>query len=84
MTRFWVVSMKAVVQNTCGSPDVLVRVHAAGAVGAVGTDVTRFQAGDEVFGEYGGSFAEYAVAHQDKLVPKSETSPSSIFLKAMI
>ncbi len=42
----------------------------AGTVVAVGSDVTRFQAGDEVFGISRGSFAEYAAAREDKLVHK--------------
>jgi NADPH:quinone reductase-like Zn-dependent oxidoreductase len=42
----------------------------AGTVVAVGADVTRFQAGDEVFGISRGSFAEYAAAQEDKLVRK--------------
>ena len=42
----------------------------AGKVAAVGTDVTRFQVGDEVFGIARGSFAEYAAAQEDKLVRK--------------
>jgi NADPH:quinone reductase-like Zn-dependent oxidoreductase len=42
----------------------------AGTVAGVGTDVTRFQAGDEVFGISRGSFAEYAAAREDKLVRK--------------
>jgi NADPH:quinone reductase-like Zn-dependent oxidoreductase len=42
----------------------------AGTVVAVGADVTSFQAGDEVFGIGRGSFAEYAAAHEDKLVRK--------------
>jgi NADPH:quinone reductase-like Zn-dependent oxidoreductase len=42
----------------------------AGTVAAVGLDVTRFKPGDEVFGISKGSFAEYAPARQDKLVPK--------------
>lgn len=115
--------MKAIVQYSYGSPDVLelreidrpvpgddevlVRVHAAGVdrgvwhlmaglpylvrimgfglrapktpirgsdaagrVEAVGTEVTRFQPGDEVFGTCDGSFAEYALAKEDKLAPK--------------
>ena len=115
--------MKAIVQDTYGSPDVLelrevdkpeigdgevlVRVHAAGVdrgvwhlmtglpylvrlfgyglrapknpvrgrevagiVEAVGKTVTRFQPGDEVFGIGEGSFAEYALAREDKLAPK--------------
>jgi len=42
----------------------------AGTVVAVGADVTRFQAGDEVFGISKGSFAEYAAAREDKLAHK--------------
>jgi NADPH:quinone reductase-like Zn-dependent oxidoreductase len=39
----------------------------AGTVAAVGSAVTRFSVGDEVFGFCQGSFAEYAVAREDKL-----------------
>ena len=42
----------------------------AGTVVAIGADVTRFQAGDEVFGIARGSFAEYAAAREDKLALK--------------
>jgi NADPH:quinone reductase-like Zn-dependent oxidoreductase len=42
----------------------------AGAVVAVGADVSRFAVGDEVFGIGHGSFAEYACARADKLVRK--------------
>jgi NADPH:quinone reductase-like Zn-dependent oxidoreductase len=42
----------------------------AGTVAAAGADVTRFRPGDEVFGVARGSFAEYAAAQEDKLVPK--------------
>jgi NADPH:quinone reductase-like Zn-dependent oxidoreductase len=42
----------------------------AGVVEAVGNDVTRFRPGDEVFGIAKGSFAEYALALEDKLAPK--------------
>jgi NADPH:quinone reductase-like Zn-dependent oxidoreductase len=42
----------------------------AGTVAAAGAGVTRFQAGDEVFGIARGSFAEYAAAREDKLVAK--------------
>ena len=118
-------TMKAIVQETYGSADVLelrgveaptagagevlLRVHAAGvsrgdvhlmqgepylvraAVGfrrpknpvpgrdvagtvvAIGPDVTRFAVGDEVFGIARGSFAEYAVAREDKLAHKPTT-----------
>jgi len=115
--------MKAIVQDTYGSADVLelrdiakpeiaasevlVRVHAAGVdrgvwhlmtglaypvrlagyglrapktpvpgtnmagvVEAAGSEVTRFQPGDEVFGIGKGAFAEYARAPENKLAPK--------------
>ena len=42
----------------------------AGTVVAVGPEVTRFSAGDEVFGFSQGSFAEYAVARESKLAAK--------------
>jgi NADPH:quinone reductase-like Zn-dependent oxidoreductase len=42
----------------------------AGRVEAVGKDVKAFQPGDEVFGTSGGSWAEYAVAGEEKLAPK--------------
>lgn len=42
----------------------------AGTVAAVGSSVTRFAVGDEVFGIAPGSFAEYAVAREDKLARK--------------
>ena len=42
----------------------------AGVVEAVGSEVTRFQVGDEVFGIGKGAFAEYARAPEDKLAPK--------------
>lgn len=42
----------------------------AGRVVAVGADVTRFTAGDEVFGIADGSLAEVAVAKEDHLVIK--------------
>ena len=43
-------------------------------VASVGKDVTRFQAGDEVFGIGQGSYAEYTRVPEDKLAPK----PSSL------
>jgi NADPH:quinone reductase-like Zn-dependent oxidoreductase len=42
----------------------------AGVVVAVGDEVTQFRTGDEVFGIGKGSFAEYALAPQRKLVRK--------------
>jgi len=42
----------------------------AGTVAAVGADVTRFTIGDQVYGIAPGSFAEYAVAREDKLAHK--------------
>ena len=44
----------------------------AGVVEAVGPDVTRFAPGDEVFGMGTGTFAELALAPEDKLAPKPE------------
>ena len=44
----------------------------AGTVTATGDGVTRFEVGDEVFGIAKGSFAEYAVAREDKLSHKPE------------
>jgi NADPH:quinone reductase-like Zn-dependent oxidoreductase len=45
-------------------------VDVAGTVAAVGSAVTRFAVGDEVFGMSRGSFAEYAAAREDKLTHK--------------
>jgi NADPH:quinone reductase-like Zn-dependent oxidoreductase len=42
----------------------------AGTVAAAGPGVTRFTVGDEVFGFGRGTFAEYAVAREDKLAAK--------------
>ena len=42
----------------------------AGTVEAVGTDVTSFQPGEDVFGICNGSLAEYAVVRPDKLTAK--------------
>jgi len=45
-------------------------VDVAGTVVAVGSAVTKFDVGDEVFGMSRGSFAEYAAAREDKLAHK--------------
>jgi NADPH:quinone reductase-like Zn-dependent oxidoreductase len=42
----------------------------AGVVEALGSGVTRFKVGDEVFGVAKGSYAEFASAAEDKLAPK--------------
>ncbi|MDF1798986.1 MAG: NAD(P)-dependent alcohol dehydrogenase [Planctomycetota bacterium] len=42
----------------------------AGIVEAVGSEVTRFQPGDEVFGIGTGTFAELALADESRLAPK--------------
>jgi NADPH:quinone reductase-like Zn-dependent oxidoreductase len=49
----------------------------AGTVVAVGSAVTRFSPGDEVFGTGHGSFAEYAVAPEDQLASK----PANLFFE---
>ena len=46
----------------------------AGRVKAVGNNVTQFQPGDEVFGVYTGSFAEYASVPENRVVLKPTTS----------
>ncbi|WP_240645684.1 NAD(P)-dependent alcohol dehydrogenase [Georgenia sp. SYP-B2076] len=45
-------------------------LDAAGTVVAVGSAVTRFAVGDEVYGAGRGTFAEYAVAREDQLAAK--------------
>jgi NADPH:quinone reductase-like Zn-dependent oxidoreductase len=55
-------------------PKISVRgMDVAGRVEAVGTQVTRFQPGDDVFGWCDGAFAEYASAPQDHLAAKPAT-----------
>jgi NADPH:quinone reductase-like Zn-dependent oxidoreductase len=48
----------------------VVGADVAGVVQAVGSNVTRFRPGDEVFGIAKGSYAEYARAPENKLAPK--------------
>ena len=45
-------------------------IEVAGTVDAVGSAVTRFAVGDEVYGFATGSFAEFAVAREDRLAAK--------------
>lgn len=52
----------------------VVGLDVAGTVVAVGSDVTRFKPGDEVFGMSRGAYAEYAAVREDKLAHK----PASI------
>ena len=52
-------------------PKIVVRgTDVAGQVAAVGSGVTRFKRGDEVFGASTGSYAEYAAASEDGLALK--------------
>ena len=52
-------------------PRIVIRgTDMAGIVDAVGKSVTRLRVGDEVFGRGVGTFAEYAVAPEQHLVPK--------------
>lgn len=58
--------------------DTKVGADVAGEVEAVGGSVTEFQPGAEVFGFSNGSFAEYAIAREDRLAPK----PSNLSFEA--
>jgi len=48
-------------------------VDLAGRVEAVGSAVTQFHVGDEVFGRGAGAFAEYACAREDRIALKPAT-----------
>jgi NADPH:quinone reductase-like Zn-dependent oxidoreductase len=48
--------------------DILMGADFAGVVEAVGTNVTQFAPGDEVFGGRGGALAEYVTIRQDSAV----------------
>lgn len=58
--------------------DPRVGVDLAGRVEAVGSKVTQFQVGDEVFGRGRGAFAEYACAREDALVMKPTALPFGV------
>src|SRR5215210_2413808 len=53
-----------------GPKNPVIGSDVAGVVEAVGEDVSRFQPGDEVFGIGKGSYAEYALALEDKLASR--------------
>jgi NADPH:quinone reductase-like Zn-dependent oxidoreductase len=53
-----------------GPRNPVMGLDVAGTVVAAGPTVTRFSVGDEVFGFGRGTFAEYAVAREDKLARK--------------
>lgn len=68
-----IMDLAAKVMRSKGEP---VRgVDVAGTVVAVGPGVTRFVAGDEVFGSAPASFAEYVRAREDRLLPKPPELP---------
>jgi NADPH:quinone reductase-like Zn-dependent oxidoreductase len=50
--------------------DPSVGVDMAGVVEAVGTNVTQYTPGDEVFGTVNGAFAEYALTTERRIAPK--------------
>jgi NADPH:quinone reductase-like Zn-dependent oxidoreductase len=77
--RSWPLFIRVVSGNGLRKPkDQRLGVDLAGTVEAVGSNVTQFQPGDEVFGRGSGTFAEYACAREDALVLK----PASISFEA--
>lgn len=50
--------------------DPRIGMDIAGRVEAIGSNITQFKPGDEVFGSALGAFAEYVIARQDRLVLK--------------
>jgi NADPH:quinone reductase-like Zn-dependent oxidoreductase len=59
------------VVNGVRAPKTAVRgTNFAGRIESVGSDVTHFGPGDEVFGICAGSFAESAIAQTNKIAPK--------------
>lgn len=60
-----------------GTPsDVRMGVDFAGTVAAVGSAVTRFAVGDEVFGGASGAFAEYVTVREDRAIAKKPDNVS--------
>ncbi|HEU5066263.1 MAG TPA: NAD(P)-dependent alcohol dehydrogenase [Gaiellaceae bacterium] len=52
------------------SPSAIRGVDLAGVVEAVGKNVTQFEPGDEVYGERGGTLAEYLAGKEDRFAHK--------------
>jgi NADPH:quinone reductase-like Zn-dependent oxidoreductase len=77
--KSWPLFIRIVSSNGLRKPkDQRLGVDLAGTVEAVGSAVTQFQPGDEVFGRGSGTFADYACAREDALLLK----PASISFEA--
>jgi NADPH:quinone reductase-like Zn-dependent oxidoreductase len=62
-----------------GAPDdIRMGVDFSGVVESVGSDVTLFKVGDEVFGGTGGALAEYAVIREDRGVALKPANTSFV------